>query len=159
VTIAVRGVSDRLRPVPVRAGVAAATLVAIAGWNLAMANDYIRLGRHTGDDIGGTVRYVERHRDIPGERFYLAADQRFPYFVWSMDDMGVGRIQFAAHPSQVSRALGRHELGNFSPPAPFSLFINRDLWDQYRRAFTLQYPAARVHKITPDGRLVAVEVA
>ncbi|HEY6149241.1 MAG TPA: phospholipid carrier-dependent glycosyltransferase, partial [Gaiellaceae bacterium] len=55
--------------------VAVAALVAIGTWNGFIGWDFIHAGQFYGDDIGGTGRFVQSHSGIPGEKFYIAADQ------------------------------------------------------------------------------------
>ena len=134
-----------------------AVLVAVLGWNLTIGRDYIRLGQRTGDDIGSTVRYVESHRAITGERFYLAADTKHPYFVFGLDDLGTGRLAFFA-PGQVAPAVASTALPQFQATAPFSLFVSRSLWTEAERQVVAHYPQGHVANVTPDGRLLVFEV-
>ena len=78
---------------------AALGAVALAGalaWNLAIAWDFIQDGRRDGDDIGSTGRYVQEYRDRPAQAFYLAADDRFPYYEWGTPQIWSERLRLFA---------------------------------------------------------------
>ena len=50
-------------------------------------------------------------------------------------------------------------VGQFSAAPPFVMFMRADLWSNQQQAFLQRYPQARMDRITPDGRLIAVNVA
>lgn len=139
--------------------IAAAALLAIGIWNGVIGWDYIHKGQVTGDDIGGTGRYVERHSRNPNEHFYLAANDGAPYFVWGWPSIWEDRLRiFAANDAQIGGVIDPTSLGRFVAPPPFIVFMRSDLWSQQAQAFMARYPQARTDKITPDGRLIAVDV-
>jgi len=140
--------------------VAVAAVLAIGVWNGFIAWDYIHKGQVTGDDIGSTGRYVERHSVNPNQRFYLAANEgQWKYYEWGWPSAWEDRIRmFASNDFQVAGVIQPYALREFSATAPFTVFTRGDLWSQVRADFENRYPQARVHRITPDGRLVAVAV-
>jgi len=147
-----------LRPGPgAVAVVAIAAVVAIGALNASAAWDYLRSGRDAGDDIGSTGRYVEAHRNVPGKRFYLAADEnQWRYYVWGNS---IDRLRFfVSDTSQLGGMIDPGRLGSFSAPPPFAIFMRNDLWSKTKRALSNQYPQGRIHDITPDGRLLVLEV-
>lgn len=156
-TVGARAVAGRTGP-RLSGFVVVALIGTILGWNLLIANDFIRAGRNAGDDIGSTGRYVESRRDLPGERFYLAADPQHPYFNWSLGNMGTDRLEVFAHPGQVPNAISYNALHTFAAAPPFSMFMSRGVWHEAQGRLTARYPRAIVRNITPDGRLVALEV-
>jgi hypothetical protein len=143
---------------PLAAG--AAAVLAIGVWNGFIGWDYIDTGQKTGDDIGSTGRYVQKHSRNPKQRFFIAADEtQFPYYQWGWPSAWEERIRlFAADNSQVGGVIAPSQLGQFSATAPFTVFTRNDLWSQVQSQFQIRYPDARVDRITPDGRLLAVNV-
>jgi Dolichyl-phosphate-mannose-protein mannosyltransferase len=138
---------------------AAAAVLAIGIWNGFIGWDYIHKGQVTGDDIGSTGRYVERHSRNPNEHFYLAASDSAPYFVWGWPSMWEERLRFfAANDAQIGGVIDPTTVGQFAASPPFVVFMRSDLWGQQAQEFMAHYPQARTDKITPDGRLIAVTV-
>jgi hypothetical protein len=142
------------------ATVGVAAVVAIGLWNGVIARDYIDTGRAAGNDIGSTGRYVESHRSIPGERFYIAADEtRWNYYVWGPPSMMIDRLHvFAKRDSQVGDVISPGAVGRFAAAPPFALFMRRDLWARAKDNLETRYPRGGIRNITPDGRLVVFEV-
>ena len=66
---------------------------------------------------------------------------------------------FAADDAQVAGVIAPATVGQFNAPPPFVLFMRADLWSSQQQAFLQRYPQARMDRITPDGRLIAVNVA
>ena len=146
---------------PAAAPVAIAAVLAIGIWNGFMGWDFIHVGRVNGDDIGGTGRYVQRHSANPNERFYIAADDvEWTYYEYGTPSMWKERIRiFASNDHQVGGVIKPASLGWFNASAPFVVFTRDDLWADAKRRFERRYPGARVHWLTPDGRLLAVDVS
>jgi hypothetical protein len=162
VTIAVRWLAGRwrsLRPGP--ALVTGGFLVALVAWNLAIAWDYIDLGRRTGDPIGSTGRYLASHDDVPGQKFFMATTENGPwdYHYYLAASAGLVRLQlFAEDDTQVRRIVHPEQLGSFSESPPFSVFVRRDAWEQNGVALAEKYPRGRIRNVTPTGELVVFEV-
>jgi hypothetical protein len=142
-------------------GLAAVTVAAIAVWNLAIAWDFVSLGQRTGDDIGGTGRYITSHSHVEGVHFYLSASEDiYPYYVWGMPHMWHERmVIFTDDDQQIGDLVDPNGLANFSPQGPFVLFMNRDLYSLYAAELARKYPQATVRNITSDGRLVAFDAS
>lgn len=140
--------------------VAVAALLAIGTWNGFIGWDFIHSGQFYGDDIGGTGRFVQSHSGIPGERFYISADQNtLTYYVWGTPDMWRQRLQlFTRDDSQVGGVVDPIILPRFNAPPPFVIFMRAELWNRVKRKFEQRYPDVGVHKITPDGLHLAVGV-
>jgi hypothetical protein len=140
---------------------AAALLLGLGIWNGFIGWDYIHKGEVAGDDIGNTGRYVTSHSRNPAEHFYLAADEnQWKYFVWGWPEMWQTRLRlFAANDAQVAGVIAPMTVGQFAAAPPFVLFMRADLWTNQQQQFLQRYPQARLDRITPDGRLVAVDVA
>jgi hypothetical protein len=138
-----------------------AALLAIGIWNSRIGWDFIDAGRTTGDDIGDTGRYVQRHSGNPKERFFVAADEHaFKYYAWGYPSIWEERIRiFAADDSQVGGVIAPRALATFTATPPFTIFTRRDLWGQVRRRFEGRYPSARANPITADGWLLAIDVS
>jgi 4-amino-4-deoxy-L-arabinose transferase-like glycosyltransferase len=160
VTVAVRALGERVeRRFGYRHGVAAVALTAVTAivvWNVAIAWDYVQDGRREGDPIGGTGRYIYAHRDTSGQMFYIATDEgSWKYFEWGNP---TERVQIFAHSGQVGGLVDPTLVGSFTANPPFAMFMRNDLWTQQGQGLLSRYPQARVKNITPDGRLVVVDV-
>jgi 4-amino-4-deoxy-L-arabinose transferase-like glycosyltransferase len=157
--IAARLDSSRAR---VTAGpvVAVAAVAAIGIWNGFIGWDFMHAGRARGDDIGSTGRFVQKHSSIPGETFYMAADQgAWTYYVWGTPEIWQERLRiFAARDSQVGGVIDPRSLATFNASPPFVIFMRSDLWFRVSRDFQRRYARVRIHKVTPDGRHLAVGV-
>ena len=138
----------------------AAALLAIGTWNGFIGWDFIHAGQSHGDDIGGTGRFVQSHSDIPGERFYVAADQgSLAYYTWGTPFIWTQRLQlFTRDDSQVGGVIEPDRLSRFSAEPPFVIFMRPELWNRVKNDFEQRYPRLGVHKITPDGEHLAIGV-
>jgi hypothetical protein len=153
------GVMPRLRRVA-PAAVAVAALLAIGTWNGFIGWDFIDSGQFYGDDIGGTGRFVQSHSGIPGERFYIAADQgSLAYYTWGTPDIWRQRLQlFTREDSQVGGVVEPTLLPRFNAAPPFVIFMRAELWNRVKDDFERRYGHVGVHEITPDGLHLAVGV-
>jgi 4-amino-4-deoxy-L-arabinose transferase-like glycosyltransferase len=151
--------APRLRRVA-PAAVAVAALLAIGTWNGFIGWDFIHTGQFHGDDIGGTGRFVQSHSGIPGERFYISADQgSLKYYVWGTPDIWTQRLQlFAREDSQIGGVIDPGRLAQFNDPPPFVIFMCPQLWNRVKDDFRQRYPHLGVHDVTPDGLHLAVGV-
>lgn len=162
VTEAVRWLAGRWRSVPrVQALLAAAALAAVGSSNLAIAWDFIQTGRRDGDTIGSTGRYVEAHKDTPGQMFFLATSQSgaWDYYSYGHLTAQLNRVRlFAADERQVGSPVEPESVEAFRAQPPFSLIMRRDLWQTAAPALAERYPSGRIRNVTPDGSRVALEV-
>ena len=142
------------------AAVAAIAVGAIGAWNGLIGWDFMHEGRFTGDDIGSTGRFVQNHSDIPGETFYIAADQGAgKYYVWGTPEIWQERLRiFAEHDGQIGGVIDPSGLRRFSAAPPFVIFMNSDLWSGVSRDFKRRYGRVHVHEVTPDGFHLAIGV-
>jgi hypothetical protein len=140
---------------------AALVLLGLGVWNGFIGWDYIHKGEVAGDDIGNTGRYVTTHSRNPSERFYLAADEgQWQYFVWGWPSIWEDRLRmFASNGAQVAGVIPPTTVGAFNAAPPFVVFMRADLWSNQQQAFLQRYPQARTDRVTPDGRLIAVDVS
>jgi Dolichyl-phosphate-mannose-protein mannosyltransferase len=160
VTEAVRWMAGRWRSIPrAPAVIFGGFLAAIVVWNISAAWVFIDKGRREGEPIGSTARYVEAHRDTPGQVFYVATSPAQPYYVWGDDSASLTRIRyFVDNPSQIGAPIDPVTLRDFNAPAPFSLFMRRETWQSASAEFADRYPRGRIRNITPDGARVVLEV-
>jgi hypothetical protein len=162
ITEAVRWLAGRWRSVRrVPALLIAAALVGIVSWNLAIAWDFIDTGRRDGDTLGSTGRYVDAHKDTPGQKFFLATTEKGGWDYYSYGDLTAqgDRIRlFALDDSQLGPPVDPDHLEAFVAQGPFSLIMRRDLWQQNAPELADRYPSGRIRNITPDGSRVALEV-
>ena len=142
------------------AAAAGAALLAIGTWNGFIGLDFIHAGQLYGDDIGGTGRFVQSHSHIPGERFYISADQgSLNYYVWGTPDIWKQRLQmFTRDDSQVGGVIEPRLLPRFNGQPPFVIFMRSELWNRVKDDFQRRYQHIGVHEITPDGLHLAVGV-
>jgi hypothetical protein len=147
--------SVRFGPALVTGGVIVAVLV----WNPVIAWDFIQQGRKEGEPIGTTGRYVEAHRDVPGQRFYFANQDSniiLRYYVWGETEP---RISLFVHdPTQLGGTIDPSTFSTFSASPPFSLFMRRSAWNYGAADLADRYPQGRLRNITPDGSRVVLEV-
>jgi Dolichyl-phosphate-mannose-protein mannosyltransferase len=158
VTEAIRflaGLSRRAAP-----AVAVAALLAIGVWNGFIGWDFIDSGQFYGDDIGGTGRFVQSHSDIPGERFFIAANQgSLAYYTWGTPEIWTQRLQlFAQDDSQIGGVVDPSVMPRFAANPPFVIFMRPELWNRVKHGFAQRYPHFGVHEITPDGLHLAIGV-
>ena len=159
VTEAVRFSAGRWRSVSRAPALLVATcLVALVVWNAAIARDYIQAGRRDGDTIGSTGRYVQAHRSLPGEKFYMATTGS-DYYTFGGVTSAKDRLElFAANDGQVPDPIDPRTVAQFNASGPFALFMRRDIWAQAAEQLADRYPEGRVRNVTPDGTHVVLEV-
>ena len=140
--------------------VAGAAVLAVGTWNGFIGWDFIHEGQYYGDDIGGTGRFVQSHSGIPGERFYISADEgSLNYYVWGTPDIWRQRLQmFTRDDTQVGGVIDPRQLPQFSANPPFVIFMRSELWNRVRNDLEQRYRNIGVHRITPDGLHLAVGV-
>jgi hypothetical protein len=138
-----------------------ATLAVVGIWNLSIAWDYVDTGRERGDDIGSTGRYVAATDDVPGKKFYMAAQETGPYqyYTWGTPSAWVSRLQlFADDPTQVGGSIDPNILRDFTLPPPFAIFMRGQLWRETSADLRARWPQVRMRTLVPEKDLVVVEV-
>jgi len=156
VTEAVRWAANRWRSVRFAPQLlVAGFLAAVVVLNLSAAWDYIQQGRRDGEVIGSTGRYVAAHKDIPGQRFYVASTESAPYYEWGS---GGDRLLLFAKDSQIMPLVNPGELLAFRGVPPFDLFMRRSVWRPVAAGLAARYPRGRVRNVTSDGKRVVFEV-
>ena len=140
------------------AAFAVAILVALGSWNLSIGYDFIQRGEREGNDLGGTGRYMEDHREPADKAFYLAAGDRYPYFSWGWPSMWTEWMRMFAHDDQVTTVIAPRRVAGFRADHPFAIFMSRQLWTERGAPLQRRYPAGRVHDVMPDGRLIVFDV-
>lgn len=166
VTVAVRALGHLLerglsrlgqqRGPGLRAVVAGVALVAIAGWNLAIAWDYIDRGRTQGDPFGSTGRYIAAH---PEQNTYLIADQQgaYQYFTWGHEQWWHDWTRLTSR-AELRDSVPPNELDALNPQPPFGLLMSGALMKVAEPGLVARYPSGRVRNILPSGQLVVFEV-
>jgi hypothetical protein len=162
VTVGVRWLAGRWRSLrPGAVLVTGGFLAALVIWNLAIAWDYVDLGRRTGDPIGSTGRYVAAHDHIPGQKFFMATTENgdFDYYYYLAASAGVNRMQlFAEDDTKVRGVVEPEQLSSFTESPPFAIFVRRDAWERFAAPLAERYPRGRIRNVTPRGDLVVFEV-
>jgi hypothetical protein len=162
VTQAVRWLADRWRPVRYGPAAVVGTIVAaIVVWNLAIGWDFIQKGREFGETIGSTGRYVQSHRDIPGQQFYISTPSvpsgDLSYFNFGEAEERL-RI-FVRDQTQVKNVIDPTQLNGFRASPPFALFMRRGVWSTAAASLAERYPQGRLRNVIPDGTRVVFEVS
>jgi len=138
---------------------ATVTLAAIVVWNLAIAKDFIDLGKQQGEAIGSTGRYLAAHKKTPGQKFYIATSDTSPYFSFGGTDTALDRLKlFADEPTQVGGAIDPAQLADVNIAPPFALFMTRYAWRGAASPLADRYPRGRIRNVSPDGLRVVLEV-
>jgi len=134
-------------------------VVAMIAYNNALIfNDFKEVADAKGNDVGGTARYVEARNELAPYSFYLAADRFYPYYSWGESWQWHTWLGFFAGDHQKVLVISPESFIAHPYEGPFTLFLENRLWAEYEEIFLLRYPSARVHQITQDQKLVAVEV-
>jgi hypothetical protein len=160
VTEAVRWLAGRWRGVPRASTVLiGGFLAAVVVWNLAIAWDFIQTGRRLGEPIGSTARYVHAHRNVPGQKYFIATGAQ-SYYQWGDPSFADDRIRFfVANESQIGRTVDPSQVRNFVATPPFALFMREEVWTPASRDLVARYPHGRVRTISKlQERRVVFEV-
>lgn len=159
VTEAVRWLAGRWRAVRYAPGaIVGAIVAALVVWNLAIAWDFIQKGRKAGEPIGSTGRYVESHRDIPGQQFFVSSQEGSQLGYYNQGAPEERLRIFVRDPNQVSPAIDPTQLSSFNASPPFALFMRREAWKLGATSLADRYPQGRLRNVTPDGTRVVLEV-
>jgi 4-amino-4-deoxy-L-arabinose transferase-like glycosyltransferase len=141
------------------AALVSTAIAVIVVWNLAIAKEFIDVGKKEGEAIGSTGRYVAAHKDNPGETFYIATSDAYPYFSFGGTGTALDRLKlFADDPLQVGQPVDPAGLRSFNTAGPFALFMTRDVWQMAADQLAQRYPRGRIRNVTPDGLRVVLEV-
>jgi len=133
-------------------------VVAVVALNLSAAWDYVQVGRKQGDPIGGTGRYAEAHRTVPGQKYFVATSDGSPYYVWGNPTTSLDRISIFSRPQVAPQAIDPRNLKTFTATAPFALFMRREIWLPVSTELAERYPRGRIRNVSRDGARVVFEV-
>lgn len=133
-------------------------IITIAGWNLKMGWDVVQTGFTTGNDVGGTGRFVEARIGKPSYAFYLIASQDYPYYNWGLPYQWKGWLGFFVSEHQKFSVLNPEDFISKVGDPPFTLFMNQKLWHMKSKEIKDIYENLVVHNIKPDGSLIAIEI-
>jgi hypothetical protein len=160
VTEAVRWLAGRWRGVPRASSVLiGGFLAAVVVWNFAIAWDFIQTGRRLGEPIGSTARYVHEHRNVPGQKYFIATGAQ-SYYQWGDPSFADDRIRFfVANESQIGKTVDPSQVRNFVAAPPFALFMREEVWTPASSELVARYPRGRVRTISElQERRVVFEV-
>jgi tetratricopeptide (TPR) repeat protein len=129
----------------------------IVAWNLAIFYNYANWDLVHGDDIGGTLRYLEARQNEPDYLYILAACQKFPYFAFENPNSWKERIEPFMTAKQDCKVWGPDDVTAIKVVPPFTIFMDGDLWQLKQERLTKMYPHLVVHTIFSQRGLVAVE--
>jgi|GEM_PF-1171637 len=143
---------------PLAALCVVAGTLGIVVWNLSIFSDFVTKGLRDGDALGATARYTEEKREMPGYSFYLAADAQNPYYTWGIEGQWRGWLGTFVGKDQHSTVVHPDMLSYEELQIPFTLFMNKSVWDQQEYALRARYPGGTFISMVPNGTRVAYEV-
>lgn len=124
-------------------------------WNLMILKDFIDQGFGEGNYYGGGVRYVEARKNFPTYHFVLATNEQDPW-----------KRTWVPHVTTRSQKFTLISPEALNPPNntlinikdPFTIFMSETVWQMTQKNLLEQYPNLKLHRIMPDGSLLAIEV-
>ncbi|HYE22792.1 MAG TPA: hypothetical protein VD998_04360 [Verrucomicrobiae bacterium] len=133
-------------------------VIIIAFANFAIFGIYAKKGLAEGDSVGSTARYIEKRSHYQSYEFVLVSDRNFMFYNWGdawqwEDWMGV-----FAQPTQSIRVLSPYNFYSDLNEENFTVFMNNIVWFNNEQNLRRMFPEMKVHNLTPDGRLMAIEV-
>ena len=141
-----------------RNALVAASVGAIGLWNVLIFSDFVGVGRRNGNDVGSTGRYIETRKNAFGYSWVLAADKANPYYSWGEAWQWKDWAGFFAGPNQTMQVIPVSGLGTLNIPGNFTVFITNTAWQMAEPDFRLRHPLYDVSWLTPDSRLLAIDV-
>jgi len=133
----------------------ACLVIAVLNFNIFQAFNLI--GQIHGDDVGGTVRYVEARRKQPAHLFITAASTKYPYYRWDGPDTWTYRVEPFLGPQQECLAFAPQDLTTAPIEPPFTIFMNKELWTANQAELTKRYPHLVVHELFDTRGALAIE--
>jgi hypothetical protein len=133
-------------------------VVVVAAWNAVIYSDYLEFGFKQGNLVGATARLVARRSVDTDHTFYLFADEAFPYYSWGIPDQWKDWIDTFALKRQVPLIQPAEECQYTEFEAPFTAFMNSQVWELCRPYLLSEFPTLQVESMRPDGTRLAVEV-
>ncbi len=127
-------------------------------WNLAIFSDFAQRGLREGDALGATARYTEQRAEIPGYSFYLAASVEHPYYSWGVEGQWQGWLKTFTQNNQYSAIVNPNALLYENLQIPFTLFMNKSVWDEYGNTLRSRFPSGTFLSMVSNGSRVALEV-
>jgi hypothetical protein len=127
--------------------------VIIVIYNLLAYLQFVEDGIVNGDDVGGTMRYIEARRNLENYTFITVSDYLYPYYEWNSNWTN-GML----NKEQSDYFTDSAHFMYYRPEVPFTIFLNNELWRINSKDLSKLYPDLSVHLIKPDGSLLAVEV-
>ena len=130
----------------------------VGAWNALIYSDYLEFGFKQGNLVGATARLVARRSVDTDHTFYLFADEAFPYYSWGIPDQWKDWIDTFALKRQVPLIQPAEECRYTEFEAPFTAFMNSQVWELCRPYLLTEFPTLQVESMRPDGTRLAVEV-
>ena len=153
-----RGIAAARTRASVRVAIVCVGVSMVALWNISMFNDFVAVGRKDGNDVGSTGRYMEARKNAAGYAWVLAADKTHPYYNWGDAWQWKGWAGFFAGPNQSTQVSAVADLPSLNLPGNFTVFITNTAWQSAETEFRVRHPLYEVNWLTPDARLLAVDV-
>ncbi len=134
---------------------------AMAVWNVAIYADFGKLYNLGGDPGSSTVRYAESRRALSNYHYYIVIDDAQPYIAFGKSSWK-GWIDLFIDPSQSVEMLDSTAFLNKDPlplmARPFTLFVNKKVWEASRSKMLALYPSAIIHPMSAYAQQFAIEV-
>jgi hypothetical protein len=125
--------------------------------NLSILNDFVRAGLSSGNDIGGTARYLEARKNQTNHLYIVVSGDDYPYFEGGGVVSPYSNVLCFIAPSQDCKFFASGDLTTVKVVPPFSIFMTENLWRLKEKELTRMYPHLIVHKISRDRGRVAIE--
>jgi len=129
-------------------------LVVIIYWNLFIFGDFVKKGLIEGNDLGGSLRYIENRKDNEKHVFYLVYHQHHDYISKGWDDWF---SQITGDRNRV-KVISKDNMIKSEFSRPFTVFMWQDTWFDSKKMFMDKFPDMKMYHIVKDSSFIALEV-
>jgi hypothetical protein len=134
-------------------------LLLLFGSNLWIFRDFLVVGWKEGNNVGGTIRYIESKKDQESYSFYLSASSAYPYYSWGTSQYWHSWTAAFSKQSQSTAYIPPGQLKEHPFTLPCTIFLQRRLWQENKPFLDSRFPdQIKIMPITPDQRLLAIEI-
>lgn len=155
--VSLRGHLEKLRSATA-AFLVFVALAVIVRANAVTFHDFVKKAEAEGNDVGSTARFVEARKKVLHQRWVLAADPSYMYYSWGDSWQWESWLGFFAGENQEVTVVPPAEAFLQTHPIPTIIFTNTVAWAVYEQEFKYYNKLFSVRNITPDGRLLAIEI-
>lgn len=133
-------------------------VVAIVFLNTYIFTQFAQVALVKGNDVGGTARFVAGRTGIRNHVWIIAADTQHMYYSWGEAWQWKDWLGFFSGPTQHTLVVPPENLEDTTWSANTTIFMNNAVWRMYKTYVTAHHPRYTLSNITPDGRLIAIEI-